>query len=139
MVFAVDDPLPFHLRVAIGAALHSLSTAAKLAAPPAEESYDSAWAPIGKKARPRLVAAMEQLRALNDEPNCGARVERLRQFFEGIDRALSTLEGASPETIGDAAEELKRELSDTMNWLKLPIAEAITSGGAHGSTRVVTP
>lgn len=122
-VFAVDDPLPVHLHVTIDAALHSLAVAAKLASPPAEESYDTAWAPIGKKARPRLQLVIEQLRALNGHPSCGARVDHLRQSFQRIEQALATLEAASPENVVAAADGLKREVNATLDWLKLPAAQ----------------
>ena len=121
-VFAADDPLPSHLRVSISAALHSVATACKVASPLAEESFDSAWAPIGKKARPRLDIVTEQLRVLSD-PSYHARVARLRSFFETLDRGLSRLESAPPEEVPDAAVRLQREVNAVLDWLKLPAVQ----------------
>jgi hypothetical protein len=119
-VFAANDPLPPGLRETIGAALESLSSAAKLTSVAPEESFDAAWTPLAMAARPRLRRAREQLRAA-DDPRCQARVARLQQFFDSLDVALGRLEAAAPgRAAGDASDQLKHEVNGVVYWLKLP-------------------
>ena len=116
-VFAVDDPLPVHLRVSVSAALHSLLTAAKIASPPPEESYDSAWAPIAKKARPRLDTVLDQLRADKPRSNYNARALHLLHAFERADRLLAHLEEATPASRVEAGARLRSEVEAIFAWL----------------------
>ena len=92
---SITERLPVLLSVSVNAALHSLSWAAKLAAPPAEESYGSAWASIAGKARPRLQAVIEQLRTASDLTTESATIT-LRESFQRVDRALTTLAIGAP-------------------------------------------
>jgi hypothetical protein len=114
----VVDPLPVFLSVTVNGALHSLSTAAKLASPPAEESYDSAWAPIAKKARPRLEIVLGQLRGFHNAPS-GGRIARTLEAFESIERAFAAMESAAPDDVAAAAAELTREVNAVIEGLKI--------------------
>ena len=114
----VVDSLPVFHSVTVNAALHSLSMAAKLASPPAEESYDSAWAPIAKKARPRLEIVLGQLRGFHNAPS-GGRIARTLESFESIERAFVAMESAAPADVPAAAAQLTREVSAVIGALKI--------------------